>query len=71
MVTAPQNEEEQEEAVNMTLFGFEQQYYDPTVTTALGHRVFNMCESVENVGQHQRLTADLLEHLYLNTQNND
>ena len=70
MVAASQNEEEQE-AVYMTLFGFEQQYYDPIVTTALGHRVFNMCESVENVGQHQRLTADLLEHLYLNTHNNN
>lgn len=62
--------EEQNDIVNMTMFGFEEQNFDPNVTSALGHRMYHMRQNIENVDDHRRLTIDLMEDIY-NIRNNN
>jgi Plant transposon protein len=43
--------------------------YNPLVTTLLGHRVALMRQTIENRDLHGRLTVDIMEHLFAQTQN--
>ena len=56
--------EQQQLANGHSLFGFENQPFDPLVTSALGHRVSQMQNNVEDAMAHHQFTADLIEHVW-------
>lgn len=68
-VQETQEEEENGNATtSVSLFGYQQQPFDPSVMTPLGHRVSHVLEKIEDSGEHDRLMADLIEHVWTKTQ---
>jgi hypothetical protein len=50
------------------LFGFEAEPFDPLVTTLVGHRVAHMFDNIKDRDKHNKLMADLIEHVWTATQ---
>lgn len=63
-----EEEDEEHNGNGLSLFGYQQMPFDPLVTTLLGHRVTNMQGNIEDHAEHNRLMADLIEHVWAATQ---